>query len=200
MYKKGRYGFWRQVDEGRKEYNMDYKMQQSTNEAMANLRLGWIAAYIPADELRDGKVVDVGAGNYAMETYLTGKVGLMCSYDVAGPSISLEALHGNLWDVAIFADVIEHMEELEDALKIPWRYAYISTPETPAVDSLEDLEDWRHFKPGEHLWLLNKEGMVQYFHEKGVQVLGTSHVEDLIRRGEHPDKPNITSIMLKRGC
>ena len=200
MYEKRDHGFWKQKNPNEFTYTEEYKKKQSTNEAMTYLRAGWILGSIPYDEFKDFKVVDVGSGNNAMENYLKDKVKEFKSYDVAGESISKEELLSTSWDLAVFADVIEHIEELEEMFKPKWKYAYISTPETPEVEDWMELKNsnWRHLKPDEHLWLLNKLGLEEYFNFNGIEVLSCDFLEDVIRTREYSDKPNIVSLLVKR--
>lgn len=199
MFSRTEYGFWRQDAPEPFTYTDDYAARQSTTEAMAFLRLGWIGSFLSVNALRGAVVVDVGAGNRAMEQHLGRCINRVASYDVAGDSISKDELLSTPWDLAIFADVIEHVLDIDYAWSIPWRYAYISFPETPRVDNWEELKDWRHFKPHEHIWMLNLLGVGRLACERhGCRILGEGHIEDLIRTRWHADRPNISSLLVCR--
>lgn len=199
MFTRTEYGFWKQDDPKPFTYTPEYAGSQSTTEAMAFLRLGWVSALLPDDYLREASVVDVGAGNRAVEKFLGSHVGRVASYDVAGDSISREELRGTSWDLALFCDVIEHVPDLGFLWDIPWKYAYVSFPETPPVRTWRDLRSWRHFKPDEHVWMLNLSGMTQFVSGRaGGQVLGAGHAEDLIRTRWDPVFPNISSMLIRR--
>ncbi|HDL86403.1 MAG TPA: hypothetical protein ENH11_08795, partial [Candidatus Acetothermia bacterium] len=112
MFVKDKYGFWRQTDAVEFDYTEEYAANQSTTMEMANLRMGWILSILPLRVLKKLPVVDVGAGNRAMAECLEGKT-VVKSYDVVGESISREELMSTDWGLAIFADVLEHVEDLE---------------------------------------------------------------------------------------
>lgn len=199
MFERSNYGFWRQTEDINFEYTEEYREKQSTNAEMVYLRLGWLLATIKQEELKNLKAVDVGAGNCATEKTIGDKFLSFKSYDIVGESISREELLRTSWDIAFFTDVIEHMDKLEDFLEIPWKFAYISFPETPLVDKWEELKSWRHFKPGEHIWMLNKDGMHDFLVGHNINIYDFDHPEDVIRVGQYEDKHNITSMVIGRG-
>jgi len=200
MFSVDEYGFWKQDNPKPFEYTDEYAGGQSTNELMVGLRFGWIAAIVGYDQTHNAHVVDVGAGSKATERFGSTSVGKVESYDVTSDTITTERLMSTNWDIAIFADVIEHVDDLGYMFSIPWKYAYLSFPETPPVGSWENLKDWRHFKPDEHIWMLNSEGFVAYTrdHHKDCKVLCRSNFEDNIRKRWDPERPNISSLFLAR--
>jgi hypothetical protein len=198
MFTRTEYGFWRQDEPAAFDYTEEYTESQSTNDAMAHMRLGWIGAFLNYEALTNASVVDIGAGNGSMVKCLRDKVGYAAAYDVVGDSISKSELMETEWDLVIMSDVLEHMEELEFLQELQWKHMYLSFPETPVVEKWEDLKTWRHFKPNEHLWMLNSVGMCRYCFDHGILVLGSAYFEDLIRTRWDPTLSNIASLMLEK--
>ena len=198
MFKRTEYGFWKQVGPSDFDYTQEYVEAQSTNPEMVHLRLGWITAALGYATVREARFIDIGAGNRMFEKVAKPLVRAVTSYDVVGNSISKGYLMQEKWDIAIFADVIEHESDLEFLLDVPWKHAYVSFPETPLTATWEELKTWRHFKPDEHVWMLNRTGMLEFVQSHGVEVLQMGNPEDLIRKRENPEIPNITSLMLRR--
>jgi hypothetical protein len=165
---------------------------------MSFLRIGYLTSFLPIETIRQMKMVDIGSGNNIFYNVSKTVFKEAYAYDVAGESISKESLYSLSWDLVTLFDVLEHFEDIDDLFKINWKYAFISFPETPKVNSWEELKTWRHFKPNEHIWCLNKEGVTQWFNDNNCLVLGVSHFEDLIRVRWNPDLPNITSMVIER--
>ncbi len=67
----------------------------------------------------------------------------------------------------VLSDVLEHFADIEGLFEMSWDYAFISYPETPKVNTQEELEEWKHFKPNEHIWCLNLDGMVKWINGNG---------------------------------
>lgn len=195
---KNDYGFWQQIDPQPFTYTEDYKTKQSTNVAMSYLRLGWLSAYIGFEQLRDMTMVDVGCGNSCFATCAEKFVKIVAKYDVVGDSISKDKLHSTEWDIVVLSDVLEHFVNIDDLFELKWRYCFISFPETPSVSNLSELAGWRHFKPNEHIWCLNAEGMAKWFNNNKCAVVAMSNFEDEIRTRWAPDKPNITTMLVRR--
>jgi hypothetical protein len=186
-----RNGFIHQKDREEYYYDLEYKEKQSTNVAMSYLRLGWLSSHIPYEELREFTAVDVGSGNGEFAKCAKNHLRRVCEYDLAGDSISREELLEFPWDLAVFSD---------EFVEIPWRYAMVSFPQTPEFDSFEEMREWRHFKPNEHLWYMTGDGFVEWASTKipNLEVVGQSFFEDMIRTRWDYHKPNISTVLLKR--
>lgn len=196
-FEQREYGFWRQTDVKPFIYDQTYKNKQSTNDWMAFLRIGWLSAYFDY-KLKGMTVVDVGSGNGSFVRAGQAVFKKICGYDVAGESISESELLNTQWDLAVFSDVIEHMPDLEHLFKIPWKWAFVSFPETPKVDTQDQLHTWRHFKPNEHIWCLNIDGITKFANDHDCIVMRRSNMEDLIRTRWDPEYPNISSVLIMR--
>ena len=198
MFIKTEHGFWRQVDPQPFVYTEDYKQKQSTNSEMSYLRLGWLTSFFTFEQMRQMSIVDVGCGNSCFAQCAENVFGKVAKYDVVGESITKEQLYDTDWDIVVLSDVLEHFEDINDLFKMRWKYCFISFPETPVVNNWEQLVTWRHFKPNEHLWCLNRNGMSEWFIEAGCDVVAISHFEDFIRRRWDPRYPNITTMLVER--
>jgi hypothetical protein len=193
-----KYGFWKQTNPQPFDYSLEYKQSQSTNTDMSFLRIGWISAFLPHALIRKISVVDIGSGNGTFVNVGKNVFGSCCGYDVNGESITREELYAKHWDMVVLSDVLEHFEDIEDLFKMKWEFCFVSFPETPKVKSAIDLESWRHYKPNEHLWCLNVEGMIRWFEDHRCRVVGSSSVEDVLRRRWDDRKPNISSVLVNR--
>lgn len=192
--------FIKQVTHSCFEYTTDYKARQSTNDLMSYLRLGWLSSHIDYEEMHKLSLVDIGCGNGVFLECVRGKFKTVCGYDVCGDSISRDQLYSDDWGIIILSDVLEHFDDINDLMKMSWKYAMISFPETPHVESFEELEQWRHFKPNEHLYYLDEKGMADWLRNTypEVCVVGSGHYEDLIRTRWDDSIPNITTMLLRR--
>lgn len=120
-------------------------------------------------------------------------------YDLVGDSIDETTLLTTHWDVVVMSDVIEHLPNPNWIFKLNWDYLYLSFPETPKVSNPdEELLQWRHYKPDEHLWLLNYLSIKKWLMNNGCTILKKDHIEDYIRGRQSPLTPNITTMMIKR--
>ena len=198
IFNKTQYGFWKQENPQPFQYTIDYKFKQSTNIEMSYLRLGMISNYITVDDMSSMSMVDIGCGNGSFVNCCRNKFKNVYGYDVTGDTISENELYSLYWDLIVLSDVLEHFEDINKLFDIKWKYAMISYPETPKVERWEELKSWRHFKPDEHIWCLNKEGIIQWLIDNDCSVLGESNFEDLLRTRWEKTKPNITSLFIKR--
>lgn len=200
-FERTMYEFWREVNPVKYHYDESYEAKQQTTRAMVMLRLGWLLSNLPkSEDVRSFRCVDIGGGT-GIFTHIAKNVFKECfSYDIVPETsqISTEELRGTDWDVAFSFDSLEHYDDINDLFKVSARYHYVSFPETPEVAHYEELQNWRHYKPGEHLWCLHKRGVCEWFEDKGYQILAASNIEDAIRTPWDKNKPNITSIIARR--
>lgn len=199
-YKLDRYGFWKQNEPQKFNYDDEYERKQSTNIEMVYLRLGWLAAHLGCFEMKNMTAVDIGAGNGNFVRYGKNKFKNLYSYDITGNTISQETLENTIWDLVVLTDTLEHFDDINKLFNLNWKYAFISFPETPKVLVWEELMDWKHFKPDEHIWCLNMNGMIQWLSDNGCEIMAKGNPEDLIRTNKDKDKENtnISTILTKR--
>jgi len=200
LYEYDQNGFIHQKKHDKFVYTVEYREHQSTNAEMSYLRLGWISFFFKYEQMMDMNVVDIGCGSGMFVSCCKGKFKRIVGYDIVGESISKEELNNTEWDLIVLSDVLEHFENINDLFKLKWKYAMVSFPETPNVESFEELTKWRHFKPNEHLWYLNLDGINRWIKavNNGVKVIGSGNFEDLIRKRWDLNKTNISTIMLER--
>jgi len=193
-------GFVRQTEPHDFVYDENYKARQSTNEAMSYMRLGWLAAHIPYDDWAEMSMVDIGCGSGEFVKHASDKFKRVRGYDVCGTSISRDELMDTEWDIAVMSDVVEHFNDIEELFDIQWNHAFISFPETPAFETFEEMREWRHFKPNEHLWYLNIEGFLHWIEKehREATVVSSSNFEDSIRTRWNRQMTNISTVLLKR--
>lgn len=188
-------GFLRQVNPKPFEYTLDYKARQSTNPAMAWLRLGWLAAHIPYDTLRTFTAVDIGSGNgtFVREA---AKVFKRCvPYDLRGESITDKELYHTHFDLICMSDVLEHYHDVNDLWALSFDYAMISFPETPCNIP---VNIWRHYKPNEHLYMMTAKAFKPWVEKHGYEVVASGCPEDMIRSRWDDAHVNISTFLIKR--
>ena len=194
-FKKDRYGFWRQVDPRPFIYTDKYKAAQQTTEAMVYLRMGFLMSALAPDLLATMRAVDIGSGNGSFVRTAGHAFKELKPYDLAGESISKEELETTEWNLICLTDVLEHMHDINDLFKLKWKFCYISIPETPRVNDWRELKGWRHYKPDEHIWMLNMRGVCDWLREHDCVVLRTGDPEDMIRKPQPGISTNISTIV-----
>lgn len=192
---RDKYGFWKQIDPKSFTYDESYKSAQGTTKEMSWLRLGVLLGVLdkPVSSLKDWWVCDVGSGNGTFAKEASKVFGNVREYDLSGNSISEEELYSRYWDVIFLTDVLEHYVDIEDLFKINFKYLFLSFPETPYVADWRELKDWRHYKPDEHIWMLNKDGVVKWLEDNGRRAIYTGNPEDIIRKS--PYNVNISTVI-----
>ena len=197
---KDKYGFWRQVDPVPIEYDQNYKDAQKTTPQMAWLRLGFLFAVLNKNinDFSTWKVCDVGSGNGCFIKEAKKVFGYACNYDLCGDSITQEELYSTPWDIIFLTDVLQHFEDINDLFKIHFKYLFISFPETPEVADWHILQEqgYRHFRPNEHIYMFNAEGMIKWMDEKGCVPLKQGNIEDALRKSFL--KTNITTQIYRK--
>lgn len=199
-FEMNEYGFWRQTNPRPFVYDGRYKSSQGTTEEMSWLRMGFLLSVVPPSECLAGAACDVGSGNGCFAKTVGKCFGRMCEYDVAGESISREELLGTKWKVLFLTDVLEHFVDIEDLFGMRFEYLFLSFPETPKVDDYRLLRSWRHYKPDEHIWMLNADGMARWLAVHGCSTMACGNPEDAIRRPQEGFGRNISTLVAKSAC
>lgn len=189
------YGFLKQIDPKPFPYTEEYDARQSTNPQMSWLRLGWLAAHIPFETLQTFQVVDIGAGNRTFIKQASKVFKRVVPYDLVGESIPRPELMATAWDLVVLSDVLEHYQEINEFWDLSFKFALISYPETPPPPT--DLTRWRHYKPDEHIYCLNREAFAAWAKGHGCQVVAMGCPEDMIRMRQYPHLPNITTALIR---
>lgn len=199
-FQKDKYGFWKQENPVPIKYDQHYKDIQKTAPQMTWLRLGYLFAVFNknVNDFSSWKVCDVGSGNGCFIKEAKKVFGYACNYDLCGDTISKEELYSTQWDIIFLTDVLEHFEDINDLFKIQAKYIFLSFPQTPQVDDWHILQEqnYRHFRPGEHIYMLNAGGVKRWMSENGYTLLAESNIEDAIRKS--PYKTNITTQIYRK--
>jgi SAM-dependent methyltransferase len=187
-------GFLKQQDIHPFDYSVEYKKAQSTDARMSWLRMGWLSANIPYDDLKTFNVVDLGSGNGVFIKESSKVFKRIVPFDLAGESITKEELYSTVWDLVVASDVIEHFNEIDDFWKIRFRYAFISFPEVPKRLS---LKLWHHYKPDEHIYALSLANVVKWAEKHGMELVACGVPEDMLRTRWDEKEPNISTVLIK---
>ena len=128
-------------------------------------------------QLEPKLVLDYGCGCNMFDLYRPEEV-TVDSYDIGTIGVSAYPQTGirhERYDVVCFWDVLEHVdwerEPDEEILKWMQRadFVAISLPILPSY--FENMEMWKHYKPGEHLTYFTSESLTEFMEEKGFELI-----------------------------
>ena len=163
---------------------------------MGHLRLGYLVGvigYVPTS------ILDVGYGAGDFLSVCKNIIPNCYGFDITtllppeGVNV-VDSIYDQYYEVVTFFDVLEHFENIYDIQKLRCSYIGISLPWCHNTSD-EWFESWKHRKPNEHLHHFNKESLKKFFSEIGYDCVGTSEIEDTIRKGSEPK--NILSAVFK---
>jgi len=132
------------------------------------------------------KVLDYGSGVGWFRAWRPYGVKVW-SYDISNyPQTGIEL---QKYDVVCFWDVLEHIPDFNDLEAILALSEHVALS-VPIVR--DKLNDWKHFKPGEHLHYFTEESLVALFHKYGfVPVFMNTNIEC-------PPREDIMTALFKR--
>ena len=193
-----KYRFWKQINPVSIDYNEDYKARQQTTPEMSWLRLGAFISQIRinVNELKTWKCCDVGSGNGNFIKEAKKVFGYAVEYDLSGQTITQQELYNTKWNVIFLTDVLQHFQNIEDLFKIDFEYLFLSYPECPRVSDYKELQGWRHYKPNEHIYMMNRMGMIRFMMDHGYRIIYEGNIEDVIRKS--PYEINITTMIFHK--
>ena len=196
IYRKiDKYNFYKQDSPTEFIYDEKYSKNQSTNIEMSYLRLGWISSVFNYNEMKNMNVVDIGSGNKCFSKCSRNFFKNIYTFDLNGEDhITHDTLYNNIWDLICMTDVLEHYNNINDLFLLKWKYLFISYPECPTDIN---LKTWKHYKPNEHIWLLNNIGMKLWFKDNNCTIIKEDTFEDFIRTRWNDKYKNITSMIVK---
>lgn len=167
-------------------YDIEYyenmlRNYSKTAEEICTIRWKWI------EELNPKIVLDYGSGVGWFRAYRPKGVEVY-SYDIA--PVPQTGILMQIYDVCCFYDVLEHIPDfsaIESILRLS-NHVVISIPMKPTDI---DLSVWKHFKPGEHLHLVEKDTLI---------AIMKKYKFELIKSGmpECPPRKDIHSFIFKR--
>lgn len=112
--------------------------------------------------------------------------------DVLYPQTGIRRAH---YDLILLHDVLEHVDwgdapdkKMEGMLQ---RTQWVSVT-VPVMPDGELLEEWKHYKPGEHLIYFTEESLDQFFVERGFMKVKSGYPEC-------PPRVDILSALYKKG-
>ena len=91
-------------------------------------------------------------------------------------------------------DVLEHIYDPESfLLTIPQKQCIVTIPIVPGdtLKSLDEVKNWKHYKPGEHFWYFTLNGFKTFVENIGWKVIYCD-------KTECPPREDIFSFVLKR--
>jgi hypothetical protein len=98
------------------------------------------------------------------------------------------------WDVVTFFDSLEHFVELP---KVRAKFVVVSVPWFHPFSNEQWFENWKHRRPGEHLWHFNSATLSSAFEGMGMKSIYCGNPEDEIRKPTD-GLPNILTMVFAR--
>jgi len=98
------------------------------------------------------------------------------------------------WDVVTFFDSLEHFVDLP---KIHAKFVVVSVPWYDGMADEKWFAEWKHRRPGEHLWHFNSLSLSLVFQRMGMREVYCGNPEDEIRKGDGT-RPNILTMVFAR--
>jgi ADP-heptose:LPS heptosyltransferase len=143
-------------------------------------------------------VLDYGCGCGELTEYAPDGI-VVDSYDIGklnGESYPQTGINHDHYDLVFFNDVLEHIDwlnnpdnDIEKILKIV-KYVCISIP-LWEYDDGNNIKEWKHYKPKEHLTYFDYTEITQFFRKRGFREI----IQDT---NECPPRENIFSAIYKQ--
>jgi len=156
------------------------RQNSTTAEAIAKVRWNFV------NSINAKNVLDYGCGPGWFRAFRPEGI-RVDTYDIAPwPQTEITC---EQYDLITFWDVFEHIEN-HDILKPLFKGADFIALAIPILPKDQDLIEWKHFKPGEH---------IHYFTEKGLKTYLSKYGFTLIKKGtpECPPRKDISSFLFK---
>ncbi len=164
-------------------YDEDYitKYKQFPLKRMSELRADYLTENVPTFK----SVLDYGfgTGDFLHTMYNLG-------YKTYGAEVNPEAwqqapryikpyLEGMNIDVTTFYDSLEHIPDIEEIMEtLQTKYLVISVPNFKGLDN---MKNWRHYRPGEHIYYFNLNTLGKFVDKYGYKFITAGYPEDEIR-------------------
>lgn len=129
-------------------------------------------------------LLDYGCGPGAFHE--SGPAGFDCfGYDI-NPHCGFPELPEGRIDIATMWDSIEHIyEPLQVLVQLNAEYLFISTPNLESVN--EPVAQWRHYRPGEHLYYFDQYSLSELLGSIGYEILEFNFEEGALRDPSNPE-------------
>lgn len=146
-----------------------------------------------------GDVCDVGCGTGAFLSYCLEKDPnlLAFGHDISGYPLPNNVTSINEewisfpWDVLTFFDSLEHFPSLDFLGEIRADKIIVSLPWCHAAHKGNEwFSNWKHIRPGEHIWHFDEVSLPRLFAHYGYKLVSIGNPEDVVRRGDG-SAPNI---------
>ena len=98
------------------------------------------------------------------------------------------------WDVVTFFDSLEHFVELP---KVRAKFVIVSVPWFHSFEDGQWFANWKHRRPGEHLWHFDPSSLARVFEAMGMREIYCGNPEDEIRKPTD-GLPNILTMVFAR--
>lgn len=98
------------------------------------------------------------------------------------------------WDVVTFFDSLEHFVELP---KVRAKFVIVSVPWFHSFEDGQWFANWKHRRPGEHLWHFDPSSLARVFEAMGMREIYCGNPEDEIRQSSE-ELPNILTMVFAR--
>jgi len=98
------------------------------------------------------------------------------------------------WDVVTFFDSLEHFVDFP---KVHAKFVVVSVPWFHSCNGNKWFLEWKHRRPGEHLWHFNSATLPSVFEKMGMRKIYCGNPEDKIRKGDGV-LPNILTMIFTR--
>jgi hypothetical protein len=106
---------------------------------------------------------------------------------------------GRPWDVVAFFDSLEHLADQAGTIRdLDAEWVMVSVPNCARPDDWRWLSQWRHLRPGEHLWHWGRPTLARFFRQLGYREVMVSHFEDEYRPNPDQPEPNILTAIYRR--
>ena len=88
-------------------------------------------------------------------------------------------------DIVTFWDSIEHIPNFYEVIKtLSPKFIYLTTPNLKSVKS--GIQEWKHYRPKEHLFYFDEDSLTMIFKHLGYNVLEINYNEGRLRNSENP--------------
>lgn len=178
--------------------NDSYNSYGDKVQKISHLRLGYLIGTI---RQIPNSILDVGYGNGDFLKTCKNIIPKCFGNDISTYPIPegctfVDNIIDNYYDVVCFFDVLEHFDDIEIIKNIKTKYLYISLPWCHSFDS-EWLLNWKHLRPGEHLWHFNKSSLITFCSRMGYKLIGCSNIEDIVRVSSNSSENILSGIFEK---